>query len=145
MRFRGGGGNDVPKFDIVATIPGLGVITSPVPATSGGATTIDTSHDLSVTWTPISIGQIDFDLEGGSTDVGGTSVTVTCTFDGASGSGVVSQALLSSLKETSGASAFYGSLSSELDASTVVDGLEIKTQSYQSSTSTNGDFNVTLQ
>ena len=47
------------------TIPGLAVITSPAATTDGGAAIIDTSADLSVTWLPISIGQIHFHLDGG--------------------------------------------------------------------------------
>ena len=45
----------------------------------------------------------------------------------------------------SGTSATYASLSSELDATTVVDGLTIVTQSFQQSPTTGRDFNVTLQ
>jgi hypothetical protein len=51
----------------------------------------------------------------------------------------------SSLKEMSGTSPTYGSLSSELDTTTMVDGLTIVTQSYQSSPTTDDAFNVTLQ
>jgi hypothetical protein len=145
MTFRGGDGGDVPTFDIPATIPGLGVITSPVPTTDGGAVIIDTSQDLSVTWLPISIGRINFGLYGGSESINGTAVTITCTFDGASGSGVVSQALLPSFKELSGPSGAYGSLGSELEVTTVVDGLTIETQSFQSSPATEHGFNVTFE
>jgi hypothetical protein len=49
MTFRGGNGTSVPTFDIPATIPGLAVITSPVPTTDGGSAVVDTSQDLSVT------------------------------------------------------------------------------------------------
>jgi hypothetical protein len=143
MTFRGGNGGDVPSFDVSATIPGLGVITSPVPTTDGGAAIIDTSRDLTVTWVRIPIGQIKFALDAGS-PIGATGFSVACTFDGASGSGVVPQALLSSLK-TSGASPTYGILSSELDATTVVDGLTIVTQSFQSSPTSGREFNVTLE
>jgi hypothetical protein len=45
----------------------------------------------------------------------------------------------------SGTSATYGGLSSELEATTVVDGLTIVTQSYQTSPATRHDFSVTLQ
>ena len=58
---------------------------------------------------------------------------------------MVPQALLSSLKEMSGASPTYAGLSSELDATTVVNGLAIVTQSFQNSATTGHDFNVTLQ
>lgn len=145
MRFHGGNRAGVPTFDVSATIPGLAVITSPVPTTDGGAAIIDTSQDLSVTWLPISIGQIQFQLNGGSSSVGGVAISVACTFEGASGAGVVPQTLLSSLKEMSGASPTYAGLSSELDATTVVDGLTIVTQSFQNSPTTGRDFNVTLQ
>jgi hypothetical protein len=145
MTFHGGNGCGVPTFDVSATIPGLAVITSPVPTTDGGAAIIDTSQDLSVTWLPISIGQIQFGLSGGSGSIGGIAISVACTFEGASGSGVVPHTLLSSLKEMSGSSPTYGGLSSELEATTVVDGLTIVTQSYQNSPTTSRDFNVTLQ
>jgi hypothetical protein len=145
MTFHGGNGADVPTFDVTATIPGLGVITSPVPAMPGGAAIIDTSQDLTVTWLPISIGQIKLGLDGGTRNVGGLAVTVACTFDGASGSGVVSHTLLSSLKAMSGTSPTYGSLSSELDTTTVVDGLTIVTQSFQNSATSGKAFMVTLE
>ena len=147
MTFRGGNGAAVPAFDVSATIPGLAVITSPVPATDGGAALIDTSQDLSVTWLPISIGQIQFALNGTapSSVGGGIANSIACTFEGASGSGVVAQALLSSLKQMSGTGPTYGGLSSELEATTVVDGLTIVVQSYQNSPTTGHDFNVALQ
>jgi hypothetical protein len=150
MTFRGGGSGGVPAFDVAATIPGLPVLTYPVPATTDGGTTIlGTSQDLTVTWVPIAIGQIHFGLSGGTEygngGTGGTSVNVTCTFDGSSGSGVVSQSLLSSLKEASAASPIYAVLTSELDATLVVNGLTIETQSFQQSPTTGRDFEVTLE
>jgi hypothetical protein len=146
MTFHGGNGANVPTFDVSVTVPGLAVITSPVPTTDGGAATIDTSQDLTVTWLPISIGQIQFQLNGGSGGSYGTAVSVACTFGGAAGSGVVSHTLLSSLKEMSGTSPTYAIVSSELEATTVVDGLTIVTQGYQTSPSAGNDsFNVTLQ
>jgi hypothetical protein len=48
------------------------------------------------------------------------------------------------LKEMSGPSPTYAGLSSELEATAVVDGLTIVTQSYQNSPTTGRDFNVTL-
>jgi hypothetical protein len=45
----------------------------------------------------------------------------------------------------SGTSPLYGGLTSELDATTVVDGLTIVTQSYQTSPTPDRGFNVTLQ
>jgi hypothetical protein len=45
----------------------------------------------------------------------------------------------------SGTSPTYASLISELDATTVVNGLTIATQSYQNSPTTHFDFSVTLQ
>jgi hypothetical protein len=147
MTFRGGNGASVPTFDVSATIPGLAVITAPAPATDGGAATIDTSEDLSVTWVPISIGQIQFELTGGASpsQIGGTAISIACAYDGSSGSGAVAQSLLSSLKQMSGTTAVYANLSSELEATTVVDGLTIVTQSYQSSPTTGHSFGVTLQ
>jgi hypothetical protein len=152
MTFHGGNGAGVPTFDVSATIPGLAVITSPVPTTDGGAAIINTSRDLSVTWVPISIGQVHFHLEGiipapasPLSSAGEVDITVACTFEGRSGSGVVPRALLSSLKEMSGTSPTYAGLSSELETTTVVDGLTIVTQSYQNSPTSDHDFNVTLQ
>jgi hypothetical protein len=151
MTFRGGNGGDVPAFDVSATIPGLAVLTSPAPATDAGSTIIDTSQDLSVTWVPISVGQVHFQLEATipsaspETFVGEVDVTVTCTFDGGLGSGVIPQALLSSLKMMSGTSPTYASLSSEFDATTVLRRLTIVTQSYQYSPTGGGDIDVTLQ
>jgi hypothetical protein len=132
-------------FDISAIIPGLGVITSPLPATANAAAIIDTSHDLTVTWLPISLGQIKFGLDRGSSQIGGTEVSIACTFEGASGSGVVPRALLSSMKQMSGTSQAYGSLASELDTTTVIDGLTILTQSFQNSPNSGHEFKVTLQ
>jgi len=145
MTFRGGNGLDVPRFIVSATIPGLAVITSPVPTTAGGAAIIDTSQDLPVTWLPISIGQVHFRLYGGDRVPGGGAISVACTFEGTSGSDVVPQSLLSSLMAMSGSSATYAGLSSELDATTVVDGLTITTEGYQLSPTVGHDFNVTLQ
>jgi hypothetical protein len=145
MTFRGGNGAGVPTFDVSATIPGLAVITSPVPTTDGGAAIIDTSQDLSVTWLPISIGQIHFGLNGGTYSPGGVAISVACTFEGASASGTVPHTLLASMKEMSDAGPTYGGLSSELEATTVVDGLTIVTQSFQDSPTTDRDFNVTFQ
>jgi hypothetical protein len=148
MTFRGGSGTGVPEFDVSATIPGLAVITSPVPTSDGGAAIIDTSQDLSVTWLPISIGQIDFELNGGYSPPGGVAgvaISIACTFGGAAGSGVVPQTLLSSLKEMSGSNPTSASLTSGLSTTTVVDGLTIVTESSQESPSTIYGFNVTLQ
>ena len=58
---------------------------------------------------------------------------------------MVPEALLSSMKETAGASATFARLRSGLVATSVVDGLTIVTESAQSSPVTNHDFNVTLQ
>ena len=145
MTFRGGNEAGVPAFDVSASIPGLAVITSPVPPTTGGAAIIDTSQDLTVTWMPISIGQVSFTLEGGSVGIGAVALSLTCTFEGASGAGSVPLKLLSSMKDMNGASATFVGLRSGLVATTVVDGLTIVTQSAQTSPETNHDFSVTLQ
>jgi hypothetical protein len=146
MTFQGGDGVRVPRFDVSAIIPGLAVLTSPVSTTDGGATSIDTSRDLTVTWVPISIGKIHFGFSAGDTFLGDrVEISVACSFEGASGSGVVPQAILSSLKEMSGTKPTYAALTSGLEATTVVDGLTIVTQSYQSSPTTGREFNVTLQ
>jgi hypothetical protein len=139
MTFQGQGGTTDPGFDVTATIPGPGVITSP--ALVAAATTIDTAQDLTVTWTPIDIGVIQFSLSSG--DELSSSVYVACTFDGSAGSGVVSQSLLSMMKTMSGADPTMGSLSSEADTTTVIDGLTITTQAYNPAAS--GGFNVTFE
>ena len=64
MKFHGGDGTNVPVFDVSATIPDVGIIGSPIPATNGGAVSVDASQDLSITWTPISIGKIVSTLRG---------------------------------------------------------------------------------
>jgi hypothetical protein len=148
MRFRGGGWGDVPFFDVAATIPGVGVMTSPAAATGGGPAVVDTSQDLPVTWVPISIGQIKFQLSAylDSSSLGPSS-WIACTFDGAAGSAAVPQTLLATLKQRAGASAssVYADLSSALEATTVVDGLTIVTQSFQSSLPQIHGIEVTLQ
>jgi len=58
---------------------------------------------------------------------------------------VVPHTLLSSLKEMPAAGPSYAGLSSEVDATTVVDGFTITTWSHQNSTTPNRDFSVTLQ
>jgi hypothetical protein len=145
MTFRGGNGAGVPSFNVSAVIPGLAVITSPIPTTDGGAATIDTSQDLSVNWTPISIGQVDFTLRGGDDLPGGVSISVACTFDGTTGTGVVPQVLLSSMKEMPGVSSTYATLTSALEGTSVVGGLTIVTHSFQNVPSADRGFNVTLQ
>jgi hypothetical protein len=145
MIFRGGDGAGVPTFSVSATIPGLAVITSPAPTTAGGAAIIDTSRDLSITWLPISIGQVHFQLDGGASLPGGVAVSIACTFEGASGSGVVSRTLLSSMKAMSGAGETYARVSSELDATTVVNGFTIVTRGYQLPPPADQAFDVTLQ
>lgn len=145
MTFQGEGAAGVPPFDVSATIPGVAIITAPTLATDGGDTIIDTSRDLPVTWTPISAGQVHFRLTGGIYTPNSVSVSIACTFDGASGSGVVPQALLASMKTMPGASPTSATVRSELDATTVVDGLTIVTQSTQNTVAANANFNVALQ
>jgi hypothetical protein len=144
MTFLGGNGAGVPAFTVSAIIPGIAVITSPVSTTDGGSAIVDTSQDLSVTWTPISIGQVDFKLSGGDYSPGGVSISLACTFDGAIGAGVVSRTLLSSMKGMAGTSSTYASLTSSLQKTTVVEGLTIVTQSSQN-TPADRAFNVSLQ
>ena len=145
MKFHGDGGTTIPAFDVTATIPGLGVITSPVPATAGGTTVIDSTQDLTVTWMPISAGVIQFQLTA-SDSSGELAASLSCTFDGAAGTGVVAQALLSSLKADDRMNPLSGNLSSALDATHLVDGFAIVTQSFQQGSSPSfGQFAVTLQ
>jgi hypothetical protein len=144
MKFHGGDGASVPTFDVAATIPGLPLLTSPV-TTDGSAVIIDTSQDLSVTWVPISIGHIFFEIYGGVPSGGDVELTVLCSFEGASGSGVVPQALLPALKAMSATIPLSAALGSELDAATVVDGLTIVTESHQGSPTTGYAFGVAFQ
>jgi hypothetical protein len=125
-------------------IPDLAVITSPV-STTGAAVMIDTSKDLSVTWLPISIGQVQFELAGGWPVMDALAITITCGFEAGSGAGVVSHTLLSSLKEMSGTGPTWARLSSQVEASTMIDGLTILTQGYQNSPPADPGFNVTLE
>jgi hypothetical protein len=71
-------------------------------------------------------------------------LVIECAFDGTSGSGLVPQRLLSSLKKMADSTPMEGGLSSELDTTTVVDGLTIVTQGYQSSPTTSSNFDVLL-
>jgi hypothetical protein len=142
MTFRGGNGGSVPTFDLPVTIPGVATLTAPTPA----ASTIDTSQELTVTWKPISIGQINFQLSGSTSSggVGQTQTTIQCLFPGDSGSGVVSQALLASLKQAND-SAVYAGVGSQLTVTKVIDGFTITTQSSQYLTPAEGNFEVTLR
>jgi hypothetical protein len=144
MTFRGGNGAGVPIFDVSAIIPGLAVVTSPAPAVDGGALAVDTSQDLSVTWVPITIGQIQLVLSVGLSVQG---ASIACTFDGAGGSGTVPHGLLSTLKAMSmpDAGPAYVSLSSQNEATTVIDGLTIVTESYQDSPTSGRAVTVTLR
>jgi hypothetical protein len=94
---------------------------------------------------PIPIGQVHFRIDGGTYEPGGVAISIECTFGGTNGSGVVYQTLLSSMREMVGSTATYAGLRSELDATTVVGGLTIVTQSFQTSPATAHDFSVTLQ
>jgi len=138
-------GADGPReFNVTATIPGLAVLTNPDTSKNGGDAIIDASEDLTVTWVPISIGQIEFELDGplSSSNV---ATSLTCTFEGSSGSGVVSRTLLSSMKEMSGKHSVSGHVSSQLVATSVLDNLTIVAQSFQQDTTTERGFSVTLQ
>jgi len=145
MTFRGGNGGSVPSFDVPLTIPGLAVIMSPVPDVDGGSASIDTSHDLTVTWVPISIGQIEYSLSTNVLAPNHLDVTIACAFDGSSGSGVVPQALLASMKTAAAGDTVYASMQSELQTTTVVGDLTIETQSFQSTTNDSDDYVVTLE
>jgi hypothetical protein len=146
MTFRGGKQAGVPAFDVSVIVPGLAALTSPAAATDGGVATIAASQDLPVTWAPISIGQVQFHLEGGDRAIpGGTAISIACTFDGVAGAGVVPGALIASMKEMAGASSTYAYLSSELDATTAVGGLTIQTQGRQNSSTVGREFQVILQ
>jgi hypothetical protein len=146
MTFQGQGGTTDPSFDVTAIIPGVGVLTAPVATPPAVIPSIATTQDLTVTWTPISIGEIQFQLDVSDAD-GGVAISIACAFDGSSGSGVVSQSLLSSLKAmVPTPTSSYGILYAELDTTTVIDGLEIITQSFQTGSSgTFGEFDVSFQ
>jgi len=145
MKFQGGGSSGVPPFDVCITIPGLAVITSPVPTTDGGTVVVDTAHDLPITWEPFAIGQFQFQLVQSTGPVNSQQVSIACAFDGASGAGVIPQALLPPLKEMSGTASTYATVRSELPGTLVVNGLTITTQGYQQSRSVLGSFNVAVQ
>lgn len=145
MRFRGGGSDGIPSFDVTATIPGVGVLSAPMAAADGGVTSIDTTQDLALTWAAIPAGQMHLQLSGAYGGPGSTAVAITCTFEGSAGAGVVPQALVSSMRQMTDGGTQYLSLGSELDVTTVVDGLTITTQSYQSSDPPQQDLSVVLQ
>jgi len=145
MTFHGGNVAGVPEFSVSATIPDLAVLTSPVPSADGAAVVIDTSEDLIVNWSPISIGQVRFHLASGGNQIGGTAVTLECSFEGTTGAAVVSRTLLSALKKNSPAGSASAGLTSELEATTVVGGLTITTISHQQPAEPTYDFNVTLE
>lgn len=145
MRFRGGGKAGVPAFDVSAIIPGLLEITAPAPASDGAPAAIDTAADLAVTWKPIELGQVHFDINATNLNPGGTASSITCTFEGAAGSGVIAQKLLSSLKALAQTPDIYAFPVSELDETTVVHGLTIATRSFQNSANDHTEFKVTLE
>jgi hypothetical protein len=145
MMFHGGGSNGVPPFDVCIMIPGLAVITSPVPTTDGGTVVVDTSQDLAITWEPIPIGQFQFQLTQLTEPGQHQQTSVACAFDGASGAGVIPQVLLSPLTAMSSTASTYASWSSEFQATAVVDGLTIMTQGFQNSPGVLRSFSVTLQ
>ena len=145
MTFHGGNTAGVPEFNVSAIIPGLGVLTSPLPATDGGTVIVDTSQDLTLTWSPISIGQIRFQVYGGGYNFGNTDALLECSFEGAAGTGVISRTLLSVLKEKAPPGSTSAVLSSELDATTVVGGLTITTHSHQQPAEQVHGFSVTLE
>ncbi|HYQ04050.1 MAG TPA: hypothetical protein VER96_35495 [Polyangiaceae bacterium] len=89
--------------------------------------------------------EIRFHLEGADYQVSRTAITLECAFDGAAGAGVVSRALLSSLKEMSPTGSIDANLSSELEATTIVSGLTITTRSHQEPAMPNHNLSVTLK
>jgi hypothetical protein len=92
--FQGQGGPDVPPFEVSVTVPTLGRLITPA-ETLGAPPTIDTTVDLNVTWDPIPVGEAVFAIGIEGLDA------VYCYFDGASGSGVVPQSALATLKALS--------------------------------------------
>jgi len=146
MTFHGGNAADVPEFSVSTAIPGLAVLESPLPATDGASVLIDTSEDLPVSWVPISIGQIQFRIDGhGLFKIGEPISTLVCTFEGTAGTGVISRSLLSTLKENSPAGSASAGIGSELETTTVIDGLTITTVSTQSPTTPKQYVHVTLE
>jgi len=144
MTFRGGGTLGVPPFDVAVTIPGAADLTSPLPAAEGEPAAIDTSKDLSVAWLPISVGQILFNITANDDEGDRKAMHLTCKFDGAAGTGVISSALLAPMKEVSATVRSYASAGSSLEATTTIKGFSIIAHSSQSSTSQQS-FEVTLQ
>jgi hypothetical protein len=90
--FVGHGLNDVPRFSVSATIPGVGVLTSPSLDTSP---TIDTSQDLPITWSAVPVGDAVFTIaaDGQAAD----TTMLVCFFDGTTGTGVVPRASLAQI------------------------------------------------
>ena len=142
MSFRGGHGVGVPTFGVSAIIPGVPALTSPAQPSGGGSTVIDTSSDLTVTWIPFSIGEMAFQLSGEGAQ---TDFTLSCSFDGSAGTGIVSQALLSSMKAQPGSSRTKAFVTSQLSVTTVVGGLTITTQSFQAAASSQQTVPVSLE
>jgi hypothetical protein len=145
MTFSGGDGVSAPTFDVSATIPDVGVITEPVNAEGGSSAIVDTSQDLSVSWMPISVGEIRFAINGVPAS-GPGGLALTCGFAGASGAGVVPKGLLSSMKGMAGnGGTLYGSLTAELETTSELPGLTVVTESYQISPTVDSNFEVTFQ
>jgi hypothetical protein len=92
--FQGQGGPDVPPFKVSVTVPAFGRLITPAD-TLDAPPTIDTTTDLNVTWEPIPVGEAVFAIAVEALD------TLYCYFDGASGSGVVPQSALATLKALS--------------------------------------------
>jgi hypothetical protein len=94
--FSGLGAIDVPPFDVEVTMPDAATLVSPVISTS---TILDTSADLTLTWSPVAEGDAIFGLAPSNST--GTTPTLLCFFDGATGSAVVPRADLAQIKAAS--------------------------------------------
>ncbi len=87
-------GADVPAFDVKLTAPSYVTITAPVFPSQGGSVAIVRSQGLNVAWTGGAAGDVRVTVYGGSAQ---QTVTVTCNFPAAGGSGTLSASLLGNL------------------------------------------------
>ena len=135
-------GEWVPRFTATVPAPALtaSVAAPALVADAGsdaGAPSVDRTQPYLVSWTGASGGKIDFVLNSGGTTL--HTVSATCTFDAAAGSGTVPAGVMAKMVAGPGDSLLY--LASD---TTVVSGQYTVAVSVQSGV-TNGGSNLTLQ
>jgi hypothetical protein len=94
---------------------------------------------------PISIGKIEYVLSTGVVSSNRLDATISCELDGSTGTGIVPQALLASMKSTAAGEVVYANMQSKVQTTTVVGDLTIETQSFQSTRGEGDDYLVTLE